>query len=58
MMANTGSGAATLSTDGYSCAGKALSNAMCAMCGAVQSGVAAVTGAMTRLGQMTWMLET
>jgi len=46
---------ATVSTDGCSGAGKALNNAICMMCGAIQSRVAAVTGAATRLQQMAWM---
>ena len=46
---NTGSGVATLSTDGCSGAGKALNNVIRAMRGAIQSGVAAMTGATTRL---------
>jgi len=47
---NTGSGVATVSTDRCSDAGKALNNAICAMRGAIRSGVAAMTGATTRLG--------
>jgi len=54
-MVNTGSGVATLSRDGCSGAGKVLNNAICTMCGAIQSGVAAVTGATMRLGQTMWM---
>jgi len=56
-MVNTGSGVATLSTDGCSSTGRALNNAICAMCGAIQSRVTAVTGAMTRLGQTSWVPE-
>ena len=52
---NTGSGVATLSTDGCSGTGKALNNAISAMRGAIRSRVAAMTGAMTRLGQTAWM---
>ena len=52
---NTGSGVATVSTDGCSGAGKALNNAICAMCGAVQSGVAVMTGATTRLEATAWV---
>ncbi len=48
-MVNTGSGVATVSTDGRSSAGKALNNAICAMFGVIQSGVAAKTGAAMRL---------
>jgi len=51
----TGSGVAMLSTDGCSGAGKALNNAVCAMCGTIQSGVTAMTCAMTRLRQTVWM---
>jgi len=49
-MVNTGSEVANLSTDGCGGAGKALNNAICAMCGAIRSGVTAMTGATTRLG--------
>jgi len=37
-MVNTGSGVANLLTDGCSNADRALNNAICAMCGAIQSG--------------------
>ncbi len=52
---STGSGVATVSTDGHSGTGKVLNNAICAMCGAIRSRVAAMTGATTRLGQTAWM---
>ena len=49
-MVNTGSGVATVSTDGCSGTGKVLNNAICTMCGAIQYGVTAMIGATTRLG--------
>jgi len=55
MTVNTGGGVTTLLTDGCINAGRALNNAICTICGAVQSGVAAMAGAMMRLWQMVWM---
>ncbi len=44
-------------TDGCSSTGKALNNVICMMCGAIRSGVTAMTGATTRFQKMTWMPE-
>ncbi len=54
-MVNTGSGVATVLTDGCSGTGRVLNNAICVMCGAIQSRVAVMTGTTMRLWQTLWM---